>query len=131
MTYHISKKVDTDFAATVAAVKNRLAAQGFGILSEIDITSKLKEKLGVSFRNYRILGACNPHFGFKALQTEPHIGTMLPCNVVVQEWDDGKVEVSAIDPLASMTAVENPDLNRIAKEIQAKLTEVIAEIATQ
>lgn len=128
MSYHISKKVDTGFTETVAVVKNKLADQGFGILSEIDVSSKLQEKLGVSFRNYLILGACNPPYAYQALQAEPHIGTMLPCNVVVQEWDDGSVEVSAIDPIASMMAVDNPQLGETATLIRDKLRGVIAEL---
>lgn len=125
MTYHISKIVDSGFNETVEIVKSKLAENGFGILSEIDVSQKLHEKLGVSFRNYLILGACNPPSAFKALQAEPHIGTMLPCNVVVQEWDDGKVEVSAIDPKASMMAVKNQDLEQTATAIQEKLSSVI------
>ncbi|WP_029914370.1 DUF302 domain-containing protein [Pelobacter seleniigenes] len=128
MTYHISKKVASAFAETVTIVKNKLAEHGFGILSEINVTSKLQEKLGVSFRNYLILGACNPPYAYEALQAEPYIGTMLPCNVVIQEWDDGSVEVSAIDPLASMMAVQNPGLGKIAQEIQGKLRQVIADL---
>ncbi|WP_303722383.1 DUF302 domain-containing protein [Malonomonas rubra] len=128
MTYHISKMVDSGFAETVDVVKCRLAEQGFGILSEIDVSRKLHEKLGVNFRNYLILGACNPPYAFQALQAEPHIGTMLPCNVVVQEWDDGKVEVSAIDPKASMMAVNNPDLEKTAAAIQEKLRSVIESL---
>ena len=128
MTYHISKKVASAFAETVTTVKNKLAEHGFGILSEINVTSKLQEKLGVSFRNYLILGACNPPYAYEALQAEPYIGTMLPCNVVVQEWGDGSVEVSAIDPLASMMAVQNPGLGKIAQEIQGKLRQVIADL---
>jgi len=128
MTYHISKIVDSSFSETVAAVKSKLAEQGFGILSEIDVSHKLQEKLGVTFRNYLILGACNPPFAFQALQAEPYIGTMLPCNVVVQEWDDGKVEVSAIDPKASMMAIDNPDLGKIATVIQDKLKSFIAAL---
>jgi len=128
MTYHISKRVASAFAATVTTVKTKLAEHGFGILSEINVTNKLQEKLGVSFRHYLILGACNPPYAYKALQTEPYIGTMLPCNIVIQEWDDGSVEVSAIDPLASMMAVKNPALGKIAQEIQGKLRLVIADL---
>lgn len=128
MTYHISKIVDSGFAETVDDVKCRLAEQGFGILSEIDVSRKLHEKLGVNFRNYLILGACNPPYAFQALQAESHIGTMLPCNVVDQEWDDGKVEVSAIDPKASMMAVNNPDLEKTAAAIQEKLRSVIESL---
>ncbi len=125
MTYHISKTVNSGFTETVEVVKSKLDEHGFGILSEIDVSHKLHEKLGVTFRNYLILGACNPRYAFQALQAEPHIGTMLPCNVVVQEWDNGKVEVSAIDPKAAMMAVNNPDLVNTATDIQAKLKSVI------
>lgn len=125
MTYHISKIVDSGFTETVGVVKNKLAEHGFGILSEIDVRQKLQEKLGETFRNYLILGACNPPYAFQALEAEPHIGTMLPCNVVVQEWDNGKVEVSAIDPKASMMAVNNPGLEKTASAIQEMLRSVI------
>jgi uncharacterized protein (DUF302 family) len=125
MAYYINTTTHLDFDDTIALVKDTLGDEGFGVLSEIDVTAKIKEKLGVEYRNYRILGACNPAYAYEALQTEPYIGTMLPCNVVVQEWDDGRVDVAAIDPLASMQAVDNPELKRIAAEIKEKLAKVI------
>ena len=105
-----------------------LKKEGFGILTDIDMKATLKQKLDVEFRKYRILGACNPPFAYKALQAEDKIGTMLPCNVIVQEISDGQVEVTAIDPLASMQAVENPALKEIASEISNKLKTVIDRV---
>jgi uncharacterized protein (DUF302 family) len=108
----------------VTHVIEGLKREGFGILTEIDVKSTLKNKLGENFRPYRILGACNPPLAFRALQLEDKIGTMLPCNVIVQEHHDG-VEVSAVDPVASMQAIENTGLADVAKEVQAKLKKVI------
>jgi len=125
MSYHFSKTVDMSFDEAIENVTEELKKEGFGILTEIDVKATLKKKLDVDFRNYRILGACNPPFAYKALLAEEKIGTMLPCNVVVQEYDDGRVEVSAVDPIASMQAIENPDLGQVAKEIQSKLQVVI------
>ncbi|NDP22850.1 MAG: DUF302 domain-containing protein [Paludibacter sp.] len=102
-----------------------LKKEGFGILSEINIHEKLKEKLDVDFRKYKILGACNPAKAYEALQAENKIGIMLPCNVIVQELGNGKTEVAAVDPVASMMAVESPELESIAKEIRSKLQKVI------
>jgi len=128
MSYHFTKTVSTNFEQTVDRVKNQLAAEGFGILSEIDVNKKMQEKLGVDFRNYLILGACNPPYAYEALQAEPYIGTMLPCNVVVQEWEDGRVEVSAVDPVASMQAVNNPQLRATAETIRDKLNAMLERI---
>jgi uncharacterized protein (DUF302 family) len=128
MSYYFSKTVDTDFEETVAKVTERLKAEGFGILTDIDVKSTLKEKLDVDFRNYRILGACNPPFAYAALQAEDKIGTMLPCNVIVQETDDDRVEVAAIDPIASMQAVDNPKLGNVAAQIQLKLKSIIGSL---
>lgn len=105
-----------------------MGKEGFGVLTEIDVKATLKTKLNVEFRNYCILGACNPTYAYKALQTEPHIGAMLPCNVIVQELDDGQVEVAAIDPLVSMQAIQNEALLSVAKEIQLKLKQVIEQL---
>jgi uncharacterized protein (DUF302 family) len=102
-----------------------LKKEGFGILTDIDVKTTLKKKLNVDFKKYRILGACNPPFAYQALQAEDKIGTMLPCNVIVQENPDGNVEVSAIDPIASMQAVQNPNLGEVAEEVRAKLKKVI------
>jgi len=117
-----------DFAGAIARVTEELKKEGFGILTEIDVAATLKKKLDVDFPNYKILGACNPPFAYRALQAEPHIGTMLPCNVIVRELANGEVEVSAVDPLESMQAIKNPALVTIAQEIQAKLKKVIAQI---
>src|SRR5699024_8533917 len=112
MKYYISKTVDYDFDEAIEKVTGELKAEGFGILTEIDVKDTLKKKLDVDFKKYRILGACNPEFAHQALQHEDKIGTMLPCNVIVEEHDDGRVEVSAVDPQASMQAVDNDELAR-------------------
>ncbi|TFH29593.1 MAG: DUF302 domain-containing protein [Deltaproteobacteria bacterium] len=128
MSYYFTKIVAASFDKTVAKVTEELKVEGFGILTEIDVKETLKKKLNVDFRRYKILGACNPPFAYKALTAEKKIGTMLPCNVIVQEISDGQVEVTAIDPLASMQAVENPALRGIASEISAKLKTVIDKV---
>ena len=125
MRYYMSKQVASEFEAAIQRVTEALKKEGFGILSDIDIKTTLRKKLDVDFRNYRILRACNPPFAYEALQAEDHIGTMLPCNVIVQEHAEGHVEVSAVDPIASMQAVENPDLREIATEVRARLNRVI------
>lgn len=125
MSYYFAKTVDMSFDDAVGHVTEELQKEGFGVLTEIDVKATLKKKLGVDFRPYMILGACNPNYAYKALQGEEHIGLMLPCNVVVQETPEGKIEVSAIDPVASMMAVENPDLGETAGEVRAKLKKVI------
>jgi len=126
MKYYIEKTINTDFDTAVSKTEETLKAEGFGVLSEINIHEKLKEKLDVDFRKYRILGACNPPKAYEALQAENKIGTMLPCNVIVQELDDGKTEVAAVDPVASMQAVENDGLKPVAEEIKNKLEKVIS-----
>lgn len=128
MSYCFSKIVQLSYEEAIAKVTAELQKEGFGILTEIDVKNKLKEKIGVDFRKYKILGACNPAYAYKALQAEPNIGTMLPCNVVVQELDSGAIQISAIDPIASMKAVENERLAVIASEIQGKLKNVIDSI---
>ena len=125
MKYYIEKTTDYAFDEAVEKVTEELKKEGFGVLSEIDIHEKLKEKLDVDFRRYKILGACNPPKAFEALQYENKIGTMLPCNVIVQELDDGKTEVAAVNPVASMLAVDNRDLTEVANEIEEKLQRVI------
>jgi len=125
MSYYFSKTVTTSFNDAIARVTDELKKEGFGVLTEIDVKETLKKKLDVDFRRYRILGACNPPFAYQALQAEDKIGTMLPCNVIVQELEGGKVEVAAIDPIASMMAVNNPGLAGVAKQIQAKLKKVV------
>jgi len=128
MAYYFSKILDTSFDSAIQKVMEELKKEGFGILTDIDVRQTLKKKLDVDFRAYRILGACNPPFAYKALQAEDKIGTMLPCNVIVQETSDKKVEVAAIDPVASMQAVENPDLGDIAGEVRSKLKSVIENL---
>lgn len=128
MSYYFSKTVNLSFDKAIAGVTEELGKEGFGILTDIDVKATLKKKLDVEFRRYRILGACNPPYAYKALQAEDKIGTMLPCNVVVQETADGKVEVTAIDPLASMQAVANPALKKIAGEISNRLKRVIDKV---
>lgn len=125
MKYYFNTTIAGDFDDVVQETIGALKKEGFGVLTEIDVKATLKKKLDVDFKNYRILGACNPPFAFKALQAEDKIGTMLPCNVIVQETADSQVEVAAIDPVASMQAVGNPELGEIASEIQAKLKKVI------
>lgn len=128
MAYSFSKTVSYDFDTAIDKVTEELKKEGFGILTEIDIKSALKKKLDVDFRRYKILGACNPPFAHKALQCEDEIGTMLPCNVVVQETESGSVKVSAIDPIASMMAVKNEELGKIAGEVAGKLQKVIQHL---
>ena len=128
MSYYFKKTLNLSFDKAIARVTEELKKEKFGILTDIDVKATLKKKLDVEFRNYRILGACNPPFAYKALQAEDKIGTMLPCNVIVQEISDGQVEVTAIDPLASMQAVENPALKEIATEISNKLKTVINSV---
>jgi uncharacterized protein (DUF302 family) len=129
MSYFFSKTVDGPFDAAVERVRAELNKAGFGVLTEIDVRKTLKEKLDVDFRNYRILGACNPPYAYKALQTEDRIGLMLPCNVIVQERADGRVEVAAIDPVASMQAVANPALEPVGEEVRARLKKVIDRLS--
>ncbi|HEX5000031.1 MAG TPA: DUF302 domain-containing protein [Terriglobia bacterium] len=127
MGYHLTRIVPMTFEDAVRKVTEELKKEGFGILTEIDVQSTLKKKLNVDFRKYRILGACNPPFAYQALQAEDKIGTMLPCNVIVQE-SAGGVEVSAVDPVASMQAIQNPGLESIAVEIRAKLKRVVDSV---
>ncbi len=127
MNYYFAKTLDLPFEQAIEKVTAALKEEGFGILTEIDVKETLKKKLDVEFRKYRILGACNPPFAYKALQAEDKIGTMLPCNVIVQEKDGG-VEVAAIDPIASMLAVRNEQLGEVAKEVQSRLKHVIESL---
>ena len=126
--YYFSRVVNASFAAALAATIEALGNNGFGVLTDIDVQATLKKKLDVSFRPYRILGACNPRMAHQALLAEDKIGTMLPCNVVVQELSDGTVEVSAVDPVASMQAIDNPKLAETAARVRAMLQQVIDEI---
>ncbi len=125
MSYYYAKTISGDFDSVVEKVSTELQKEGFGVLANIDIQAALKNKLGVDFRKYRILGACNPPFAIKALEAEDKIGTMLPCNVVVQEIADGQVEVVAVNPVESMKAVQNDKLIEIAGQIGEKLQKVI------
>lgn len=125
MSYYFAKTLTgKTFDEAIDHVTEALKSEGFGILTEIDVKATMKKKLDVDFRDYRILGACNPPLAFKALQAEDKIGTMLPCNVIVQATDDG-IEVAAVDPAASMQAVDNPALANLAREVQAKLKKTI------
>lgn len=125
MAYYINKVITTDFDQALKKVTEQLKIEGFGVLTEIDVKETLKNKIDVDFRKYKILGACNPPNAYKALTNEPHIGLMLPCNVVVQEIEDGKIDVSAIDPETSMKVSNNDNLVSIASEIKTKLERVI------
>jgi uncharacterized protein (DUF302 family) len=125
MAYTFTKTLDMPFDAAIAHVTEALKGKGFGVLTTINIKDTLKAKIGVDFRPYVILGACNPQFAYKALQAEGNIGAMLPCNVVVQQLDDGKIEVSAVDPVASMQAIENSALGGLAGEVQGLLREMV------
>lgn len=128
MSYYFNKVVDMVFDEAIDKVTEELKKEGFGVLTEIDVKQALKKKLNVDFRKYRILGACNPTYAHKALQAEDKIGTMLPCNVIVQERENGKVEIAAIDPVASMQSVKNESLSEIATIIQSKLKKVIESV---
>lgn len=128
MSYYFSKTLNLSFDETITHVTEELKKEGFGVLTEIDVKATLKKKLDADFRSYRILGACNPPFAHQALLAEPHIGLMLPCNVVVQEGENGQTIVSAIDPIASMQAVQNESLGEIAGQVKAKLQKVIENL---
>lgn len=128
MSYHFSKTLNLSMDAAIAKVTEALKQEGFGILTEIDVQKTLKAKIDVDFRPYRILGACNPGFAHKALLAEDKIGTMLPCNVIVQEKSPGTVEVSAVDPVESMKGIDNPALGAIAGEVRSRLQRVIAQL---
>lgn len=125
MSYYFSKIVDDNFDDAIERVTAHLADAGFGVLTTIDVSATLKKKIDVDFQRYTILGACNPGFAHKALQAEDKIGVMLPCNVIVQETPDGKVEVAAVDPMASMMAIQNETLGGIATQVQGMLKNVI------
>ena len=125
MSYYHARTLDLGFDEAIDRVTEALKAEGFGVLTEIDVAATLKKKIDVDFRPYRILGACNPPFAHKALQAEPHIGAMLPCNVVVQDAGEGQVEVFAVDPVASMVAIDNAELGAIAGEVRDRLQRAI------
>lgn len=125
MTYTIGKKVKKDFNEAVKTITEELKKEGFGVITEIDLKEKFKEKLQVDFGNYKILGACNPALAYKAIQIEPNIGVMLPCNVLIQEKANGDVEIAAINPLNSIGAIENKQLQSLAQEVSQKLQMVM------
>ncbi|NIM34608.1 MAG: DUF302 domain-containing protein [Hydrotalea flava] len=128
MSYYFSAIVNDSFSNTIQRVTDALKAEGFGVLTEIDMKATLKKKLDVEIAPYTILGACNPPFAYQALQAEDKIGTMLPCNVIVQEKGSGKVEVAAVDPAASMQAIQNPELEKIAAAVRDKMQKVIQHL---
>ena len=128
MSYYFSKILPVGFDEAVRRATEALKQQGFGVLTDIDVKQTLKAKIGADFRNYRILGACNPRLAHEALQREDKIGTMLPCNVVVQEVDANRTEIAAIDPIASMRAIENPQLEEIAARVQGLMRNVVESL---
>jgi len=128
MNYHFSKIVDLPFEKAIERVTEELKTEGFGVLTEIDVKATLKKKLDVDFREYMILGTCNPSFAYRALQKEDKIGTMLPCNIIVQVNSQNKVEVSAVDPVASMSSIGNPELEEVASQVRAMLQNVIERV---
>jgi len=128
MEYNHSKETNLSFEEAITRVKEELKKEGFGVLTEIDVKSTLKQKLNVDFKKYQILGACNPPFAYKALQAEEKIGVMLPCNVIVFEKENAKVEVACINPLISMQSVKNDSLKEIATEVSARLQRVISAL---
>ena len=129
MSYYFNKVLKSkSFDEAIEQVTEELKKEGFGILTEIDVKETLKKKIDIDFKKYKILGACNPHFAYKALQSEDKIGVFLPCNVVVEEHENGDIEVSAVDPIASMSTVENESLGGFASEVQEKLIKVIENL---
>ena len=129
MSYYFSKTLGLSFDEGIKRVTEELQKEGFGILTEIDVKDTLKKKINVDFKKYKILGACNPPFAYKALKAEKNVGLMLPCNVVVQEKDEKNIEISAIDPIESMKAIENDELRDVANEVRSKLKKVIENLS--
>lgn len=125
MSYYFTKITSIGYEQTLMRIQEELKKDGFGVITEIDVRETLKKKLNVDFRKYKILGACNPSFAYQALQVESRIGMMLPCNVIVQELEDGRTEVSAINPMESMKAVANPQLEQIGSQVAAKLKAIV------
>ena len=128
MSYYFSKTIEMPFSDAITHVTDALAAKGFGVLTTIDVSATMKAKLGVEFPPYTILGACNPHLARRALEVEDKIGTMLPCNVVVREAAPGKVEVAAVDPVASMSAIKNPQLGEVAAGVRELLADIVRQL---
>jgi len=130
MSYYFNKVITgKSFDEAIEQVTAELKKEGFGVLTEIDVKETLKNKIDVDFKKYKILGACNPHFAYKALQSEDKIGVFLPCNVIVEEHENGVIEVSAVDPIASMSAAGNETLGNLASEVQQKLIKVIDRLS--
>lgn len=130
MSYYIAKTVDQPFDAVVAELTARLKEQGFGLLTDIDVQSTLKSKVGAEIGKYRILGACNPRFAHEALKIEDKLGVLLPCNLIVRETPDRKVEVASVDPVAAMERTGNPALRSTAREVRRLLSEVVSQLGT-
>jgi len=128
MEYYFSKMLNVSFDVAVKQINEALKTEGFGVISEINMHEKFKEKLDVDFKRYKILGACNPPYAYKALQAEDKIGTMLPCNVLVIEQGQNKIEIAAVNPVASMQAITNPSLGDVALEVTNKLKKVIESL---
>ena len=128
MLYYLGRMLPLSFDVAVARTIDALKLEGFGIISDIDIRDTLKKKIGVDFPGYRILGACNPALAFEALKLEDKVGTMLPCNVVIRDAGDGQTEVAVVDPIASMHAIDNPELRRAAEQVRAKLEKVVTRL---
>ncbi len=128
MSYYLAKMLSGPFDEAVTRATEALKAEGFGVLTEIDVSATLKQKIGADYPAYKILGACNPELAYKALKLENKVGTMLPCNVVVRDAGNGQIEVAAIDPVASMRAIENPALQQAAGQVRVKLEKVIARL---
>ncbi|MFN8254171.1 MAG: DUF302 domain-containing protein [Bacteroidales bacterium] len=126
MEYYFSKMLNVSFDEAIKLTNEALKSEGFGVITEINMHEKLKEKLNVDFKRYTILGACNPAFAYKALQAEDKIGTMLPCNVLVIEQGQNKIEIAAVNPIASMQAITNPNLGEVAQQVTDKLKKVIS-----
>jgi uncharacterized protein (DUF302 family) len=129
MSYYFSKTLGLSFVEGIERVTEELQKEGFGILTQIDVKDTLKKKINVDFKKYKILGACNPPFAYEALKVEKNIGLMLPCNVVVQEKDEENIEISAIDPIESMKAIDNNELRDVANEVRSKLKKVIENLS--
>ncbi len=128
MSYYLGRMIPLPFDAVVARTIDALKGEGFGVITDIDIRETLKKKIGVDFPSYRILGACNPALAYEALKFENKVGTMLPCNVVIRDAGNGQTEVAAVDPVASMQAINNPELKRAAEQVRAKLEKVVEQL---
>ncbi len=128
MDYHFSKKTSLPFDQAIVEITEKLKEQGFGVLSDIDVQNTFKNKLGIDFRAYRILGACSPKFAFEAIQAEPNIGALLPCSVAVQQHEDGKVEISAINPIVAMGMIQNERLGVVAEQVTDRLRNAVEAV---